>query len=345
MMRSFRIFIIFTLVLLLFPGGILADYCTVTDIVGNTVNISSNISRVVTVDPFTCQFIYIIGAEDKLVGTDIGPSNMSLMKIFQPSIAYLPNPGGKNKVNITKLQNLNPDLVIADKTYNETIKKVSEIGIPVVQIDVESPESLIKSYEIIGKALGKEKETADFVSYYIQKMNLIQNNTAFIKENDKKKIYFAQTDLYHTLGDGYYESGIANIAGGKNAAEGYSKGDNKISIDEIYKWNPDLVILFSYNSVKINDSFTDQKLQSLPALRSKNIFQMPKYLMCWELPVPESILGTMWLQNLMYPKKTTYNLTNEIKEFYNKFYHINLTNSDINQILNDHSRTTHLFNK
>ena len=62
---------------------------------------------------------------------------------------------------------------------------------------------------------------------------------------------------------------------------------------------------------------------------------MPKYLMSWELPVPETILGTMWLQSTLYPDNVKFNMNNEIKEFYKKFYQLDLTSKDIDGILKD----------
>ena len=42
---------------------------TITDLTGNKVIIPANITRAVNIDPFSGQFIYIIGADRKLVGT------------------------------------------------------------------------------------------------------------------------------------------------------------------------------------------------------------------------------------------------------------------------------------
>jgi len=65
---------------------------------------------------------------------------------------------------------------------------------------------------------------------------------------------------------------------------------------------------------------------------------MPKYLMSWELPVPESILGTMRLCSTVYPDAVRYNLKDEIKDFYQKFYRINLSDQDVDNLLQDKSK-------
>ncbi|WP_319578107.1 ABC transporter substrate-binding protein [uncultured Methanospirillum sp.] len=338
-LNHYQLIILISLVL--FSEIVIADTINVTDIEGNIITVPENISRVISVDPFSSQFIHIIGADNKLVGTPIGPSNVSLVKTYEPYIANSPTFGSKNSVNLTVIKSLNPDIVIADKSYNKTISKLEELNIPVLQIDVENPDNLLKSYEIIGNILGKDNETSKFLAYYNSKMDLIKEGVVSLTDKDRKKIYFGQTDPLQTLGNDYYEAKIAKIAGGDNVAVGYSGGDNKVTVDNVYKWNPDLIVLFSYSSINVDDLFVDSAWQSLPALRSRNIFRMPKFIMSWELPVPESILGALWLQNIMYPNRVTYNLTNEIKEFYASFYNVNLTDSDINNILYDKTMSHH----
>lgn len=342
MKKSYLVLLYICIIMLIvLPLSTLAESVNVTDLSGATVVIPANISRVVTVDPFTNQFFFIIGSENKLVGTCIGPANRSLVNSTEPFIAKLPSVGCKTKVNLDLLKSLKPDLVISDVSYTQMNKDIYENGIPVVLVDVESPTNLIKSYQLIGKILGKENETSNFISYYNQKMELIHKNVPNIEDKDKIKIYFGQNDPLRTFGGDYYESDITSLAGGKNVAEGLSKGDNKISIDQIYNWNPDLIILLPYSSTNVTDLLKDSIWQSLPAIQEKKVYRMPKYLMSWELPVPESILGTMWLQKVMYPDKDSINLSEEIKEFYSKFYRLNLSDNQINEILNDPSQAIH----
>jgi iron complex transport system substrate-binding protein len=308
---------------------------TITDIAGNVVDIPADVSRIVTVDPFTSQFFFVIGADDKLVGTCIGPANRNLVNVTEPSLAALPSAGCKTNVNLEQLLSLKPDLVISDKNYDKVNEDIKRAGIPLALVDVEIPENLIKSYEMIGKITGKEKEAADFINYYNEKTEIIQKNAADITDADKKSVYLGQREPLSTLGDEYYEAQILSLVGGKNAAEGLSGGDNKVTIDQVYTWNPDMVILLPYNSMSVSDLLADSAWQSLPAVQKKEVYRMPKYLMSWELPVPETILGSMWLQSTLYPDKVSYQMEDEIKEFYKKFYRLDLTSEDAKGMLKD----------
>ena len=334
-MNWFLVLLILMGTLCIIPVVSTADGRTITDLAGNSVEIPDNVSRIVTIDPFTSQFFYVIGADDKLVGTCIGPANRDLVNLTEKYLGSLPSAGCKTKVNLEQLLALKPDLVISDKAYTQVNEDIKRANVPVALVDVELPENLIKSYEMIGNITGKDKETSEFISYYNEKMDIIKQNAAGIADADKKRIYFGQREPLSTLGDDYYEAQVAALAGGVNVAEGVSGGDKAVTIDQVYTWDPDMVILLPYNSKSVSELIADPTWESLPAVKNKQVYRMPKYLMSWELPVPETILGAMWLQSTFYPDKVSFNMADEITTFYKKFYKLDLSAEDADAMLKD----------
>lgn len=334
-----RVFCILVTGLLLIPGCISADgTITITDITGRQVEIPTDVTRVVTVDPFSSQFVYIIEADDRLVGTCIGPANRDLVNKTQPRLGSLPSAGCKTNVNLEELMRLEPELVISSVDYETINNDIERISIPIVQIDLEEAENLAKSYEIIGEIFGKEKEAQEFIDYYNQKVNAVREIGNGIPANERKRIYFGQRSPLQTLGDDYYEAEIARIAGASNAAKGLSGGDNTVSMEQVYEWDPSAVVLLPYCPASVADILADPAWQSLSAVKEKQVFRMPKYLMSWELPVPESILGTLWLQSVIYPEYVSFDIKDEIKNFYQKFYRIDLSDEDVDDIFSDHTQ-------
>lgn len=334
-----RVFCILVTGLLLIPGCISADSTiTITDITGRQVEIPTDVTRVVTVDPFSSQFVYIIEADDRLVGTCIGPANRDLVNKTQPRLGSLPSAGCKTNVNLEELMRLEPELVISSVDYETINNDIERISIPIVQIDLEEAENLAKSYEIIGEIFGKEKEAQEFIDYYNQKVNAVRETGNGIPDNERKRIYFGQRSPLQTLGDDYYEAEIARIAGASNAAKGLSGGDNTVSMEQVYEWDPSAVVLLPYCPASVADILADPAWQSLSAVKEKQVFRMPKYLMSWELPVPESILGTLWLQSVIYPEYVSFDIKDEIKNFYQKFYRIDLSDENVDDIFSDHTQ-------
>lgn len=307
----------------------------ITDITGNKVVLPANITRAVNIDPFSAQFLYVIGAENKLIATQLGPSNKEVVKKVQPSLASLPSAGHKDNINKEELMRLNPEVVISSVDYINDNEVLKQLGIPFVILDFETPDNLIKSYRIIGQMFGKEKETEEFISYYNEKMTQIRKDLAVVTNERKIPVYFAQRKPDQTLGDDYYEAAIADIAGADNVAKGISGGSNIVTMDQIYSWNPEAVILLPYCSANVSTILSDPAWQALPAVQEKQVYRMPKYLMTWEMPVPESVLATMWIENTLYPNYVSYDLKDEIKSFYKKFYRLDMSDEDVQRMLDD----------
>jgi iron complex transport system substrate-binding protein len=331
---------LFSLILLaaLIGGGSLCTAektRTITDMTGNQVTLPVNITRAVSIDPFSSQFLHIIGAEDRLIATQLGPSNAEMVKKYEPYLAALPSAGHKDNLNKEEVARLKPEVVISSIDYVNANEVSQQLGIPFVILDFENVDNLTKSYRILGEMFGKEKESGDFISYYDSKMKVVRSDIAAITTEKLKKVYFGQRKATQTLGNDYYEAEIAGIAGAKNVAEGVSGGDNIVTMDQIYIWNPDAVILLPYCTDTVQGILADPAWQALVAVQKKQVYRMPKFLMTWEMPVPESVLATMWLEHILYPGYAKYDFTKEVKEFYQRFYKINLTDEDIFGILSD----------
>ncbi len=311
------------------------DNQTIVDLTGNQVTLPANITKAVILDPFSAQYLHVIGADDRVIANQHGPSDAEKLKQYTPYLASLPSAGHKDDVNKEELVRLNPQVVISSIDYVNANEVSKQLGIPFVILDYESPENLTKSYEILGKMFGREKQADKFLSYYNEKMNQVKTDLAKVTTDKIKKVYYGQRKATQTLGDNYYEAKIAAIAGGDNVAEGVKGGDNIVTMDQIYSWNPDVIILLPYCAQSVDDVLSDPAWQALPAVQKKQVFRMPKFLMTWEMPVPESVLATMWLANVLYPGEVTYDLTKEIKEFYKMWYRIDLTDGEVLNILSD----------
>jgi iron complex transport system substrate-binding protein len=87
----------------------------------------------------------------------------------------------------------------------------------------------------------------------------------------------------------------------------------------------------------VSDILADPAWASLDAVKNKQVYRMPKYLLTWETPGPESVLGTMWMAKTLYPDSVSFDLEKEIKDFYMTFYNIDLSSGDVQSILSDQS--------
>jgi iron complex transport system substrate-binding protein len=98
-------------------------------------------------------------------------------------------------------------------------------------------------------------------------------------------------------------------------------------------WNPDYIVLTSYCSDTINDVLDNPKLKDLKAVKNRDVLRMPSYILAYDLPAQESILGIMWLSNKVYPRVVDFDIAKEARDFYMKVYDFNVPQEDLRNII------------
>jgi iron complex transport system substrate-binding protein len=109
-------------------------------------------------------------------------------------------------------------------------------------------------------------------------------------------------------------------------------GKIDVSPEQVLVWNPDVIILTSYTQDTVSDVLANPKLQNVAAVRNHRVYVMPKYVVSWDMPVPESFLGTMWLAHKLYPDQVRFDMPAEITRFYKQFYGFTVPAADVSAL-------------
>jgi iron complex transport system substrate-binding protein len=56
---------------------------------------------------------------------------------------------------------------------------------------------------------------------------------------------------------------------------------------------------------------------------------MPRVIAPWDTPVPESLLGVLWMAEVLYPGESDLTLSSEIERFYTDYYDYTLTEEEL----------------
>lgn len=154
-----------------------------------------------------------------------------------------------NTFSMESLLQSKPDvLVVAPfqyKTLGENIKKLEDLGIPVVVIDYTSQilEKHIQSTMILGKILGEEERATELAEQYKAAIEDVQERVASIKE--RKTIYIelgnkGANEIGNTYGH-YMWGNIIETAGGVNIAKDKVETYGPLSPEYILSSNPDVI--------------------------------------------------------------------------------------------------------
>ncbi|PIV56143.1 MAG: hypothetical protein COS15_02125 [Caldiserica bacterium CG02_land_8_20_14_3_00_36_38] len=274
--------------------------------------------------------LFPLKSEDKLIATPRGKvvNLNNFVKVF-PNAKNLPDASHFRDPNVETILSYKPDLVIT--TYQTPIKKLEEAGIPVVLLNLESPQLMLKSIQFLGNILGKYEQARQALIYFNEKLNYIKDKT--ISVNKKATVYIAGANILTTFGGDFYQTYLADLAGALSISKDLKGGKVNVSVEQILLWNPDYIVLASYCADSVDDVLNNPKLKDLKAVKNKNVFRMPSYILSYDLPTPESILGIMWLSDKLYPQIVNFDIEKEARDFYKNVYNFNIPPEDLKAVI------------
>ena len=235
---------------------------TIVDSNGDSIVIEKEPERVISVAPNLTEVMYVIGAQDKLVGR-------SDYCDYPAEVMEVESVGSISKPDMEKIISLNPDVVIVSTHFDEeNTKKLEELKIPVVTLyedkDVTGVYGMIET-------LGKVVNRVDEAEVAVKKM---QDTVAEVEE---KVAGLEAPSVYYVVGYGEYGDytaggdtfvgGMLTIAGGDNIAKDV-QGWN-ITLEEIVAADPEIIIIPSYAQ---GDFETQPNYCELTAVKEGRVF-------------------------------------------------------------------------
>ncbi len=227
--RKISLLLIFTLSFtFILTVNLNAQEQTVVDMVGREVNIPEKVERVITTYTPATQFVMALRADDRLVSGSSGLPNQKIFTKINPEIDKLPNVGSKNKgVNIESIMELNPDLVIMFPHGDgiDSADRLKKLGIATIVINPESFDQIKETIQLLGKTLNTKKQAERVLAQY-EKIEELAKRTNDIAEENRKKVYFANSEFLDTVGENILQTDLIEMAGGINPAKKVKKGFN-----------------------------------------------------------------------------------------------------------------------
>ena len=315
----------------------------ITDSAGREVEIPSEITKIAPSGPLAQIVLYTV-SPDKLAGLAADFSNEAKQYIDEKYWG-LPKFGqfyGKNaSLNMEALIAEAPDVIIdigeAKKTVKEDMDALQEqLNIPVIFVEATLP-TMADAYEMLGDITGEKEQAGKLADYCRAEIGKADQNAAAIADADRKSVYFGLgEDGLHTNAKGSIHADVIDRIGAVNAADVEavsSGGGSEVSFEQVLLWNPDLIIV---DSQKLYDTLTaDPMWQELDAVKNGKIFKIPTapYSFMSSPPSVNRMIGIEWLSSLVYPEIYTSDIREEVKNFYQLFYHIDVTDEKLEAIL------------
>lgn len=293
---------------------------TLTDHAGREVIIEEEPQRLISCYYITTSLLMALDLDEKLVGIENDPELRPIYELSNPKLLELPWVGTAKTLDLEACAALEPDLVILPLRLKDSAVILEDLGMDVLLVNPESQELLTEMIQMVAKACNRENKAEALLSFLSEIETYLG---AALGDADAPSVYLSgNSNFLSTAGDAMYQADMIRLAGGRNVAAELSDAYwAEIDYEQLLAWNPDYIILASSAKYTIKDVLNDPNLAACSAVVNGNVFQIPADAEAWDSPVPGSILGALWLANILHPELLTdTNCTEMMDEYYETFY-------------------------
>ncbi len=321
------------------PAGV-----TVTDALGRTVSFEEPPERLVIAGRANFMLndaVYTFpDASDRVV---------ALTQASQRTIPFLSllDPDFDEKVHLTvestaeEIAAAQPDVVLLKRFMRESVGNALETsGIPVVYLDLETPEQYERDLGILGE-LFVNPERADAVwEFYRMRMQRITEALAGLQASERPSVLVLKYDprggeiALEVPPPSWIQTQMVTLTGGDPVwTDAGGGGWTVVGFEQIAAWNPDRIFVISYfdDVDEVIDRLADDPgWQQLAAVRNGQLFGFPKDFYSWDQPDTRWILGLTWMATRMHPERfADVDMAAEIDAFYGELYDLDAATVEV----------------
>ena len=315
----------------------------ITDMAGRTVVVPDEIETVFSSSTVTAIFMYTL-APDKLLGWNYELNELEKSIILE-EYHDLPNFGMGDSINYEAVIAADPTIAvnvgtINDKMISDCDKLSKSLGVPVVAVDGDLSASA-EAYRFMGELLGEEEQAEKLASYAEKTFADIEKME--VPEDKRVRIYYGNgEDSLETAPAGSAHGQIIDMVNAVNVAD-LEMGEGsrvQISAEQLLAWDPDVIVVNGEPKADTSGASAAEAIlanpdyASLKAVQDQQVYGTPNTPFSWmDRPMgPNRIVGIRWLSGLIYPEYLNYNVDEEVKEFFDLFYHVQLTDEKLENI-------------
>ena len=319
----------------------------ITDMAGRKVTVpaAEDIESVFSTGPVAAIFMYMV-APDKLLGWNYELNDVEKSIILE-KYHDLPNFGMGDAISYEAVIAANPTIAlncgkINDAMVSDCDALSKSLGIPVIAVDNELNNSA-EAFRFMGELLGVE-DHAEELAEYSEKIFTDIASLADIPEDEKVSVYFGNgEDSLETAPRGSQHAQILDAVNVTNVAD-LELGDGsrvQISAEQLLAWDPDVIVVNGEpkadksGSSAAEDILNNPDYASLKAVQDNKVYGTPNAPFSWvDRPAgPNRLIGMRWLSAVVYPEYIKCDVNEEIREFFNLFYHVDLSDEQLENVL------------
>lgn len=310
---------------------------TITDIGGAQVQLPHEVKRIADLWPANNQVVLMLGGADKLVATTQYVQTLPWFSQIYPGIKDIAAPDRYGfDVQLEELQKVKPEVIIVNS--KKQAEQVRQGGFTAVQMEFTDYKGLRDVVTMTADILGGKATSIakNYVAYLDKNIEIAENKTKALTDAERPTVMHIASgeNLLKVDGTKTIIDEWIRYAGGKNAIEQEGRGLT-LTIEEIIKANPDIIIVGDVNSkAAIEKLMNDPQWSSIKAVQTGRVYSNPVGTFKWDRYSAESALQILWAGQIIQPQLfSDVNLVKETQDFYKTFLHYDLSAEEAQRII------------
>lgn len=234
------------------------------------------VRKIISLGPSITEEIYLLGAQDRLVGVTIHcrkPQQVKEKEVVGTAI----------EVNVERIVALKPDLVIATSmTSPKSIEKLKDLGIGVVMFRAaESFSQLCDQFLEMAKLIGREKDAQAILEKSRSEVEAVKKSVEGLPR-PKVIVQAGARPLWVATRDSFIND-LIELAGGENLGPRGLNG--RFSREKVLELNPDVIIITTMGIIGDDEKVLWQKYPTISAVKNNRIYIVDSDKFCSPTPV------------------------------------------------------------
>jgi iron complex transport system substrate-binding protein len=312
----------------------------VMDMEKQEVTLPVQIRKVATIGsvPPLNSLMFAMGAGDMLVNGLPEPfsrgTRWKYQAIFSPAMANKPIMQGPDRTpDMEVLLQAAPDLVLT--MTRSLVDVMRHHNLPVVFLAWRQPDDVKAAMRLLGEIFDKPAVAERYAAYFDGVVARVAATMAQAGARRPTVLYLSAATLEqpHLIAEWW----IAAAGGTSVTNDGRSTESKKFSLEQLFAWDPDVLIL---NAPSDRDIIArDERFRRLKAVANRHVYLIPRGAHTWAHRTVEQPLTVLWAAKTLHPEVfADMNLQAEVRHFYTTFFGVTLSAAQVQEILDGSHR-------
>ncbi len=204
--------------------------------------------RIVTLSPHLTEWVYSLGKGEDLVA-------VSDFSDYPSAAQQLPRVADYNGADIAAIMRLQPDIILAWQGGNkpQDIARLKSLGFRVFTSQPLKPDDIASELATLGSLLDASEQATALTSQFRQQLSELRAH--YQTASPRKVLYYMWTQPIMTIGQNAWANQLLNVCGAQTVFNDAPNDYPQVSLQEVLRRQPQLLIAASHNSVDDLNAF------------------------------------------------------------------------------------------